>query len=344
MERKTWIEIIIIVLIILIAISFGLSYLIVNFMPSMESLAGDQGYEDGKNTAAIQYSIERFKKSEGRFPSSLDELLGKYPDIEDNLNGVGENRIRYSQDEDKGYILRFCGFDNILDTDDDIILDHLQYMDYLKSPFRSQSVPYYYSLFGTIWEFHPEYIQITDFANTSNDYPVTTLMVSSITVYSSHDIYDITHSENIGTFEYKSEKMQWRNEVYDNVEFNLYPRNIIENGEPFFFTLRYKTNRLPHLHTEENISPSKELHLGINSGPCDFSIERRFQIIAIPSSAEIIDVFQYPPIKTKEIGDWKLFYYDISNIEDRIGIHIKFKLNEEDVEPIDVERVLDAIP
>ena len=344
MKHKKWAGIILLILIILLGISFGVSYLIIKLFSLVQTFFIGTGWSDEENLEYIQYSIEIFNASEGHFPDNLEELQKKYPFMEDNIKDIEYKRIRYSPDEKKGYILRFCGEDNILDTDDDAIYDHFQYKT-LQTQRKNyyQSIPSHYLLYGRIWEFHPDYIQITDFGNILDDYPVTTIRLSSMDLYSFQDLSDVNYSKNIRAFENETVKIEWRDEIYDEISFSLYPEEIIPSNESFFFTLSYKVDRIPHLHTQEKISPDKELHLGINSGPtAGLRMNERYQIIAVPKSAEVIEVFQHLPTRTEEIGEWRVYFYDISNIDGRVSMHIKFKLTDEDVAPLEVDKVLET--
>ena len=210
--------------------------------------------------------------------------------------------------------------------------------------FKDESIPYHYSMIGYLYEFHPNHIQIVKFGRILNDYDVTTIKLTSDSLYSFEDLYDLEYSSNIRVVENSTEREVWRGETFDRVDFKLYPGKVVEKGEPFFYMLKYKVDRLPHLHTPNKIGPDREMHFGLNTGPIRLKVDRKYTILAVPKSSEIIDVFQKTPIKIEEIGEWRLFIYDESNLEERTALHIRFNLTDEDIGSIELNEVLNQLP
>ena len=73
-----------------------------------------KGKKDGQAVRGITNVLAQFYEEKGRYPSSLNEVQ-----VAEYVSVLGETRIRYSPNEQRGYELRFAGQDGLLDTSDD---------------------------------------------------------------------------------------------------------------------------------------------------------------------------------------------------------------------------------
>ena len=86
-----------------------------------------RGYDEGKALATLQNEIESFAIKDNRFPVDINELLKISPSIETEVNILGYKNIQYAS-YDTNYILRHAGRDKRLNTKDDYILDHKDFI------------------------------------------------------------------------------------------------------------------------------------------------------------------------------------------------------------------------
>jgi hypothetical protein len=73
-----------------------------------------RGREAGRAVGVIVAAIERFQRENGEYPKSLSEL-----GVIDQIEKLGASRVAYDLDPENGYVLRFAGQDNRLNTTDD---------------------------------------------------------------------------------------------------------------------------------------------------------------------------------------------------------------------------------
>ncbi len=189
--------------------------------------------------------------------------------------------------------------------------------------------PYYtFDLYCKIYEFHPEYIKIIDYAEISTNgenFGLSKInFFSSGALWNEKDLYEFEFSKNIGSFD--STVDEYEHNKYINFEVHF--KEALKGGKKYSFWISYKTKRLPHLHTKENISRNIELHFGLNTGPAE-DTPRKYRILTIPSDSENQSAFNYLPTKQIEKGNWKLFIYDLSEIKQRVSMHIRFRMGEE---------------
>lgn len=83
-----------------------------------------EGYSEGYLIASIQTGIEKFKIDREVFPRTIEDLLLRYPHISNNVRQLGKDKLQYTIDEKRGYVLRFAGYDGRLNTKDDLVRDH----------------------------------------------------------------------------------------------------------------------------------------------------------------------------------------------------------------------------
>ena len=93
--------------------------------PLVVQVKQQKGYTDGFThgfaEGRIRRSLDQFFAQKHRYPATLDELRQTI-DIGAYLETVGENNISYKPNEDVGFVLRFSGLDNILNTQDDRVV------------------------------------------------------------------------------------------------------------------------------------------------------------------------------------------------------------------------------
>ncbi|MBI4649990.1 hypothetical protein HY745_01590 [Candidatus Desantisbacteria bacterium] len=207
--------------------------------------------------------------------------------------------------------------------------------------------PYYtFDLYCKIYEFHPEYIKITDYVEVSTYGEKFSLdkfnISSSGALWDEKDLYDIEYSNIISKFDstisiYKAENENI--EVYIN--FDVYFKEALKGDKKYSFWMSYKTKRLPHLHTKNNISNNTELHFGLKTRP-DEKMSRNYRILMIPIDSQNQEAFNSLPTKQIEQGNWKLFIYDLSEIKGKGSIHIKLKMKE-DKKELKINEIIEKI-
>lgn len=72
----------------------------------------------------IHSAIENFKHKNNKFPDTFLELNTQFPDISNELNSLGKDKVRYTLDKNRGFILRFADSDGRFNTNDDLVADH----------------------------------------------------------------------------------------------------------------------------------------------------------------------------------------------------------------------------
>jgi|GEM_PF-2930355 hypothetical protein len=82
------------------------------------------GYSKANAMISIVSNIENYNKEKGDFPKTLEDLTSRYPLILDDINQLGKNKLSYTLDKNKGYLLHFAGQDGKLETKDDVIENH----------------------------------------------------------------------------------------------------------------------------------------------------------------------------------------------------------------------------
>jgi len=88
-----------------------------------------RGYDEGKAITSIHIAIEKFKNEKGVFPKTLENLISQYPYVSRYVRKLGNDKLRYIVDENRGYVLWFAGFDEQLDTEDDFVHDRKSFTD-----------------------------------------------------------------------------------------------------------------------------------------------------------------------------------------------------------------------
>lgn len=73
----------------------------------------------------------------------------------------------------------------------------------------------------------------------------------------------------------------------------------------------------PHLHISED---SRLISIGVD--PKDYRQE--IIAVAIPIDSQVTRISDYQPYRHVTMGDWDIFYYDVSNIGGHISIHIAY--------------------
>lgn len=79
----------------------------------------------------------------------------------------------------------------------------------------------------------------------------------------------------------------------------------------------------PHLHTKARGTVRPDRLISIGCDPSSYYYQW-VEAVAIPSDAEVTSVHDYQPYRHIQIGDWDIFYYDISNIHSHVSIHITY--------------------
>jgi hypothetical protein len=74
----------------------------------------------------------------------------------------------------------------------------------------------------------------------------------------------------------------------------------------------------PHLHLIE-----EDRLISIGVAPKDY--QQEIIAVAIPIDSQIIFLKDYQPYRHIIMGDWDIFYYDVSNIEEHVSIHIAYR-------------------
>jgi len=87
---------------------------ILNTIEVPEISARDRGFNDGRAMRTLIDSINSFYQSNGKYPNSLDEA-----NAHTAVTTLKKERLDYRLDNKRGFILRFAGSDNQLNTQDD---------------------------------------------------------------------------------------------------------------------------------------------------------------------------------------------------------------------------------
>lgn len=76
------------------------------------------GFTEGRGLAVLHTLILEYKRSNGKFPSSLADLTVRSPEAAYAMRNSGTNKLVYKRTK-QGFILQHAGPDEILDTADD---------------------------------------------------------------------------------------------------------------------------------------------------------------------------------------------------------------------------------
>ena len=91
-------------------------------------------------------------------------------------------------------------------------------------------------------------------------------------------------------------------------------------------------HRPPHLHIN---GENRLISIGID--PTDF-YEQAIIAVAIPVDARIKRIFDHQPYQHVTLAGWDVFYYDVTNIQTHVSIHITYRPGDE-APPLDWTKV-----
>lgn len=173
-------------------------------------------------------------------------------------------------------------------------------------PLAKDVVPRYFGL----WELHPDdsvrLVILIDRSNATGK----RVNIEGPSLRPGDDVLSVSPiggelvDENVYEYEYRGKTYQ--RPVYTLLASrNRYGCEII-------------VNHPPHLHTNR---PDRLISIGWDSGSY---YSQKIDSVAIPSTANISTVYSYQPYRHITISGWDVFYYDITDIERHISIHITY--------------------
>ena len=79
----------------------------------------------------------------------------------------------------------------------------------------------------------------------------------------------------------------------------------------------------PHLHTKRDGTPCPDRLISIGYDPQSYYAQH-IVAITIPLDANVTRVYDYRPYRHVELEGWDIFYYDVTDIEWHVSIHINY--------------------
>lgn len=204
-----------------------------------------------------------------------------------------------------------------------------------------------------IYEFHVGYIKVTQYKtyilpeiDNIDKTEIAKILFNRIkfggsSQYDTGDLYDINYSSNIQLAGKKFTNDNWRGTVYYNPSLNFVfspPDNINFSS----IWVSYKLKSSPLLHTRKPLTSDQEFHLGINSSPVAY-LKKNICVLAFPSDTKITEIFHHLPTMQENFDDWILLIYDLTEIEDNVGYHVKFILSPETNQEINIDKLIQNI-
>ncbi|MDD5772921.1 MAG: hypothetical protein PHX78_05580 [bacterium] len=153
--------------------------------------------------------------------------------------------------------------------------------------------------------------------------------------YDTSDFYDLNYSPNIKLNNIKFMDDSWRGTIYYCPSMSFEFSDTNEDVKTGSFWVAYKLKRLPHLHTREKLIPNKEFHVGINSDPYR-GLKKYFTILAFPAGTELTEIFHYLPLRQESNNNRIFLIYDLTEIKENVGYHVKFILPDNNIPELDL--------
>lgn len=198
--------------------------------------------------------------------------------------------------------------------------------------------------FYNVYEFNIGYVKVSQY----NVYDVVPLPANSQIInkaifpekitgssqYDTGDLYDLNHSSNIKLNNLAFMDDRWRGAIYYYPNINFEFNDTNEDAKADSVWVSYKLKRLPHLHTREALIPDKEFHLGINAAPR--RLKRHIAILVFPAGTELTEIFHYPPSRQRSDNNRIFLIYDLTEIKENAGYHVKFILPDNNISELNM--------